>query len=135
MNKITIIGNLVANPETKTVKGGYLVTAFAVACNRTHNEDVDYFHVSVWGPYGKTCQKYLSRGGKVYVEGVLAPKAYAGADGAPHISLDVTATLVEFLSPRGPKADTEVSMQKVTDIFPCFHEDFPSGDIELSFDE
>lgn len=100
MNKVTLIGNLVADPQTTVVDGGYSLTTFTVACNRKHGDVADFFRVSVWGNFGQTCQDCLSKGKKVYLEGTLSPKAYIGNDGTPRIALDITATTVEFLSPR-----------------------------------
>ena len=125
MNKIQIIGNLIADPVTKTVTGGYSVTAFTVASNRKRGEVADLFNVSVWGVFGKTCQEYLTKGQKVYVDGVLAPGAYVSSDGTPRVSLAVTAETVEFLTPREHKSHLEVKA----------HEDVQEDDLWSDLDE
>ena len=105
MNKLTIIGNLTADPELRTIPSGVSVCTFTVAVNRRYsgNKDdrqTDFFRVSAWRQLGENCSRFLSKGRKVCVVGEVSARAYEGKDGSLRASLEVTADEVEFLSPR-----------------------------------
>ena len=105
MNKLTIIGNLVRDPETRTTTTGSTVCSFTVAVNRRKKvqgqPDADFFRVSAWNKLGESCQKYLAKGRKVCVVGSVTANAYFQQDGKPAASLEVMANDVEFLSAMG----------------------------------
>lgn len=105
MNKLTIIGNLTADPELRTIPSGVSVCTFTVAVNRRYssNKDdrqTDFFRVAAWRQLGENCSRYLAKGKKVCVVGEVSARAFEGKDGALRASLEVTADEVEFLSPR-----------------------------------
>ena len=107
MNKLTIIGNLTADPELRTIPSGVNVCTFTVAVNRRSGKDdkqTDFFRVAAWRQLGELCSKYLSKGRKVCVVGEVSARAYEGKDGSLRASLEVTADEVEFLSPRSEGA-------------------------------
>lgn len=102
MNKLTIIGNLTRDPETRVTQSGSSVCSFTVAVNRRGQDDkTDYFRVSAWNKTGETCQKYLAKGRKVAVTGPVSVSTYTGQDGKTYANLEVMAQDVEFLSTKG----------------------------------
>ena len=106
MNKLTIIGNLTRDPESRTTATGSTVCSFTVAVNRrrssqnSNQPDADFFRVSAWNQLGENCQRYLAKGRKVCVIGRVSVNTYQGNDGTTRASLDVMAEDVEFLSSR-----------------------------------
>lgn len=100
MNRLTIIGNLVRDPELRTTQDGISVCGFTVAVNRKKDEDADYFRVTAWRERGEICAKYLSKGKKVCVVGPVSVRTYTTNDGQTKASLEVQADEVEFLSAR-----------------------------------
>lgn len=123
MNKLTIIGNLTRDPETRVTQPGASVCSFTVAVNRRGQDDkTDYFRVSAWNKTGETCQKYLSKGRKVAVTGPVSVSTYTGQDGKTYANLEVMAKDVEFLTPKAeqqaapaPAAPANDGYQEVTD--------------------
>jgi single-strand DNA-binding protein len=105
MNKLTIIGNLTRDPETRVTQSGSSVCSFTVAVNRRGQDDkTDFFRVSAWNKTGETCQKYLLKGRKVAVTGPVSVSTYTGQDGKAYANLEVMAQDVEFLSPKAEQA-------------------------------
>ena len=105
MNRVTIIGNLVKDPTSRTTPSGKDVTNFTVAVNRRQkdasgNNVADFFKIAAWGELGKSCQQYLAKGRKVAVVGPVSVSTYQAQDGSTKANLDVMAQEVEFLSPR-----------------------------------
>lgn len=107
MNKILIIGNLGSDPEMRYTPNGNPVTSFTVATNRRYRtsegenrEETEWFRISAWNRLAETCNQYLQRGSKVYVEGRLSSRTYVGNDGETRVSLDVNASEVRFIDSR-----------------------------------
>ena len=100
MNKITIIGNLTKDPETRTTPNGNTVCTFTVAVNRKKASEptTDFFRVNAWGKLGELCARFLGKGRKVAVVGELQARTYE-SNGQTRLSLDVVADEVEFLTP------------------------------------
>ena len=105
MNKLTIIGNLTRDPETRVTQSGSSVCSFTVAVNRRGQDDkTDFFRVSAWNKTGETCPKYLAKGRKVAVTGPVSVSTYTGQDGKTYANLEVMAQDVEFLTPKAEQA-------------------------------
>lgn len=123
MNKLTIIGNLTRDPETRVTQSGSSVCSFTVAVNRRGQDDkADFFRVSAWNKLAETCQQYLAKGRKVAVTGPVSVSTYTGQDGKAYANLEVMAQDVEFLTPKGeqqpaqaPAAPANNGYQEVTD--------------------
>ncbi len=67
-NRISIIGNLGRDPETRLLPSGDNVATFSVATTeRSKNGDVTtWFRVSAFGKLAETCQQYVRRvGGEI----------------------------------------------------------------------
>lgn len=109
MNKITLIGNLTANPETRTTTSGKTVCSFNLAVNRkkTSEPQTDFFRINAWNGLGDVCARCLAKGKKVAVIGELHPRLYEDKTGKTRLSLDVEADEVEFLSPKDEKPETK----------------------------
>lgn len=119
MQRITIIGNLVADPETRSTPSGVTVCSFTIAVNRRFanvdgERQTDFFRINAWRQLGEVCSKHLSKGKKVAVVGELQARLYDAKNGEKRMSLDVAADEVEFLSPKDEKSSATVSKGKVT---------------------
>jgi len=110
MNKILIIGNLGSDPEMRYTPNGNAVTSFSVATNRRYTtggetrEETEWFRVSAWNRLAETCNQYLTKGSKVYLEGRLTSRSFQGNDGQMRFSLEVNATDVRFIDSRSNSA-------------------------------
>ena len=116
LNKIIVIGNLGTDPEMRYTPSGQAVTNFTIATNRRYttadgetHEETEWFRVNAWNRLGETCNQYLQRGSKVYVEGTLTSDAYVSNDGEPRASLDIRATEVRFLDSRNSASTSNVN--------------------------
>ena len=121
MNKLTIIGNLTADPEARVTANGTAVTQFTIAVNgRGQNAEATFFRVSAWNKTGENCKQYLAKGRKVCVIGSVSAHAYKTQTGEARASLEVNAQEVEFLSSRAdaqeaPPKDAETGFETVPD--------------------
>ena len=104
MNRITIVGNLTRDPESRNTQDGKFVCNFTVAVNRRQkdangNSIADFFRVSAWNKMGESCNKYLTKGKKVAVSGPVSVHPFLAQDNTPKATIEVFAEDVEFLTP------------------------------------
>lgn len=109
MNKITLIGNLTADPEEVQSQNGNAICKFNVAVTRPYpNADgskvADFFPIVVYGAKAENCLKYLKKGNKVALDGAVQINQYE-KDGQKRIAVSVIANSIEFLNT--PKGDTD----------------------------
>ena len=104
MNKMMIIGNLGRDPEMRYTPNGQAVTTFSVATNYRRTtadgeslDETEWFRISVWGRQAESCNQYLTKGQKVYVEGRLKSSTYETRDGQTRFSNEIFANDVRFL--------------------------------------
>jgi single-strand DNA-binding protein len=109
LNKIMLIGNVGSDPEMRYTPNGKAVTSFRMATNRRYTtpdgesrEETEWFRVSVWGKQAESCNQFLSKGRRVYVEGRLHSRSWEGQDGQMRTSLEVSANRVIFLERAAP---------------------------------
>jgi len=109
LNKIMLIGNVGSDPEMRYTPNGKAVTSFRMATNYRYvgsdgerREETEWFRVSVWGKQAESCNQFLSKGRRVYVEGRLHSRNWEGQDGQMRTSLEVSANRVIFLEKAAP---------------------------------
>ena len=103
-NKIMVIGNVGADPEMQYLPSGDPVTRFSVATNRRYNtregeqrEETEWFRVRVFGRTAETCNQYVTKGMKVFVEGRLRSSTWVDQQGQTRFSNEINAQTVQFL--------------------------------------
>lgn len=106
--QLIIIGNLGNDPELRYTADGTPVASFSVAVNRRwtrddggSGEETTWFRVSAWRKQAEIVNQYLKKGRQVMVIGRVSARGYAGADGSPRASLDVTAETIKFIGGGG----------------------------------
>ncbi len=106
LNKVMLIGHLGDEVKMHYFEGGNSIGRFPVATNETYtnrqtNEKVtttEWHNVVVRNKLAEICEKYLSKGDKVYVEGRIKTRQWEGQDGNKRYSTEIHATDMTFLS-------------------------------------
>ncbi len=117
MNKIMIIGNLGRDPELNYTPSGTAVTKFSVADSRRwrdkqsgeQREETTWFNVVAWNQLAETCNQYLHKGSKVFIEGRMTSRKYTDKDGNERTAWDVTALDMQMLDPKGQGSSSSSS--------------------------
>lgn len=112
MNKVVLIGNLVKDPELVTTNSGINVCRFTLAVQRRFtNEDgerdADFPNIVAWRGLADNCHKYLKKGSKCSVVGMLQTRSYDAQDGSKRFAVEVVADEVEFLNTKKPEEAKE----------------------------
>ncbi|MBF6589944.1 MAG: single-stranded DNA-binding protein [Ktedonobacterales bacterium] len=128
LNKIMLIGNLGRDPEMSYTPAGKAITKFSLAVNRRskdretgeRREETTWFSIVAWENLAETCNTYLRKGSKVYIEGRMTSRKYTNKDGVEVTAWDVVANDMEMLDPksdsqgqqnRGGRGDSTGEMQ------------------------
>ncbi len=113
LNKIIVIGNVGTDPEMKYTPNGNPVTSFRLAVSRSYKDgsgerqqDTEWFSVVSWNALAESCNEYLAKGKRCYVEGRLKSQTWTAQDGQPRFSNEIIANSVVFLD-RASKGDDE----------------------------
>ncbi len=127
LNSILLEGNLVRDPENKTLPSGTQVCNFAVASDRFFKQndvlekEVSYFDVEAWARLGQSCAENLKKGRGVRVVGRLKQDRWTDLEGKSKSKVKIVAEHVEFKpafnkapSPDGEK-DAEKEGEKVAE--------------------
>jgi len=108
MNKVTMLGRLVKDPEMRTTNSGKNVASFTLAVPRRFAQKdaqitADYFNMSAWGKLGDFVSKYFRKGQQVLVSGRLENRTWNDNEGNKKYATDVILEEVYFADSK--KAD------------------------------
>ena len=102
LNRITLMGRLVADPELKTTPNGVMVATLRLACDRdfknkqTGERETDFINVVVWRQTAEFVSRYFTKGRMAVVEGRLQIRNYTDRDGNKRSAAEVVADNVYF---------------------------------------
>lgn len=127
LNKVMLIGHLGDEVKMHYFEGGGCVGRFPLATNETYvskqtNERVtntEWHNIVVRNKGAEICEKYLSKGDKVYVEGRLKTRKWQDDSGNERYSTEIQCTDFTFLSTKkesesNSAASTSISNKPVT---------------------
>ena len=124
VNKVIVIGNLGANPQVRTLpNSGQNVANFSLATterftdrNGTKQERTDWHRIVAFGQLADTCDRFLSKGRQVYVEGRLTTRTYDAKDGSgKRYRTEIVARQLRLL---GSRANGNASKAEASDDIP-----------------
>ena len=114
VNKVTIIGNMGNDPETRDLPNGGAVTNITLATSESwkdkttgqQQERTEWHRVCFFGKLAEIAGEYLRKGSKVYIEGSLRTRKWQGKDGQDRYTTEIVASEMQMLDgkPEGAAA-------------------------------
>ena len=110
VNKVILIGNLGADPETRTFQNGGKVCNLRLATSETwkdrntgeRRERTEWHSVAIFSePLARVAEQYLKKGSKVYIEGSIRTRKWQGQDGQDRYTTEIVANEMQMLDGRG----------------------------------
>ena len=106
LNKVMLIGHLGDDIKMHYFDGGGCVGRFSLATNETYNDkssgekvtNTDWHNILVRNKAAEICQKYLSKGDKVYLEGRLKTRKWTAENGQDRYTTEVNVDEFTFLN-------------------------------------
>ena len=108
INKVIIVGNLGADPDTRAMPSGNSVTNVSVATSESWNdknsgerqEKTEWHKVVFFGRLAEIADQYLKKGSQVYVEGRLQTRKWEDKEGNDRWTTEIVANQLEMLGER-----------------------------------
>ena len=115
MNKVILIGNLAADPESRTTQSGVQQCTLRLAvqrrfANQQGQREADFFNVVCWRQTAEFVARYLSKGRKIAVEGSIQNRSYTAQDGSKRYVTEINAEHIESLD-RAPDTAPQPAAQ------------------------
>lgn len=106
LNKVMLIGHLGDEVKMTYFDGGNCIGRFPLATNETYTNrqtgervtSTEWHNIVVRNKAAEVCEKYLSKGDKIYVEGRIKNRQWQGEDGQARYTTEIQVTDFTFLS-------------------------------------
>jgi len=115
LNKVILIGRLVADPQLRYTQTGIAVSNFTLAVDRPFvsqggEREADFIDIVTWRKQAEICANHLNKGRLVAVEGRLQIRSYDDQNGIRRKAAEIVADNVRFLDrARGSDAGSDES--------------------------
>jgi single-strand DNA-binding protein len=109
INKVILVGNLGADPETRYMPSGSAVTNLSVATSEQwkdkqsgeQKERTEWHKVAMFNRLAEVAAEYLRKGSQVYIEGKLRTRKWQDRDGNDRWTTEIIADEMQMLGGRG----------------------------------
>ncbi|MDW8470205.1 MAG: single-stranded DNA-binding protein [Burkholderiales bacterium] len=140
VNKVILIGNLGADPETRYLPSGEAVTNIRVATTDRWKdrqtgemkEATEWHRIAFFGRLAEIAGEYLRKGSQVYVEGSLRTRKWQDKDGQERYTTEIRGEVMQMLGPRpgGGAPETRAAERAPKDAEPKAAAKKPFDDLE-----
>lgn len=115
LNKVMLIGHLGDEVKVHYFEGGNCIGRFPLATNESYTNkqtgekvvNTDWHNIVIRNKAAEICEKYLSKGDKVYVEGRLKNRQWQGEDGQPRYTTEVHVQDFTFLTTKSNSGNNQ----------------------------
>src|SRR5215813_6799129 len=105
VNKVILVGNLGADPETRAMPSGMTVANLRIATSESwrdkqsgeQQERTEWHRVALFGRLGEIAAEYLKKGSQVYIEGSLRTRKWQDKQGNERYSTEIVANEMQML--------------------------------------
>ncbi|WP_354677962.1 single-stranded DNA-binding protein, partial [Cupriavidus plantarum] len=109
VNKVILVGNLGADPETRYMPSGDAVTNIRLATTDRYKdkqsgefkEATEWHRIAFFGKLAEIAGQYLKKGSSVYIEGRIRTRKWQDQSGQDKYSTEIVADQMQMLGGRG----------------------------------
>ncbi len=109
VNKVILVGNLGADPETRAMPSGTTVANLRIATSESwrdkqsgeQQERTEWHRVALFGRLGEIAAEYLKKGSQVYIEGSLRTRKWQDKQGNERYTTEIVGNEMQMLGGRG----------------------------------
>ena len=109
VNKVILVGNLGADPETRAMPSGATVANLRIATSESwrdktsgeQQERTEWHRVALFGRLAEIASEYLRKGSQVYIEGSLRTRKWQDKQGQERYSTEIVGNELQMLGSRG----------------------------------
>lgn len=115
VNRVTLIGHLGADPETRYTPSGDAVSNIRIATTDRWKdkqtgemkEATEWHRINFFGRLAEVVGEYLKKGSLVYVEGSLRTRKWTDKENIERYSTEIRADVLKMLGPRPGGSEPE----------------------------
>ena len=115
VNKVILVGNLGADPETRYTASGNAITNIRLATTDAwrdkqsgeQQERTEWHRVVFFNRLAEISAEYLRKGSQCYIEGRVQTRKWQGQDGQDRYTTEIVASEMQMLGGRGGGARPE----------------------------
>lgn len=135
LNRVILIGRVVAPPEQRFTNTGKQVASFRIAVDRRQrnadgSSNADFIPIVAWEKLADICVKYLTKGKLVAIEGRLQTRSYEDSNGQKRSAFDVVADDMRMLSSRSENSGGYSRPQDSGNDYGSARPQAPAGDFD-----
>lgn len=104
VNKVILVGNLGKDPEVRHLDNGRAVANFPLATSETYKNkqgervtNTEWHNVVLWTPLAEIAERFLKKGGQVYIEGKITTRSWDDQDGNKRYTTEVVGREITLL--------------------------------------
>ncbi|GIT36597.1 MAG: hypothetical protein Ct9H300mP6_04650 [Gammaproteobacteria bacterium] len=135
INKVIIVGNLGADPDSRAMPSGNAVTNISVATSESWNdretgekqEKTEWHRVVFFNRLAEIAAQYLKKGSQVYVEGKLQTRKWEDKEGNERWTTEVVANQMQML---GDRMSNDMSNDNASSSQSSSDNDFSTDDFD-----
>jgi single-strand DNA-binding protein len=109
VNKVILVGNLGADPDTRYMPSGKAVTNIRIATSESwkdkqtgdQQERTEWHSIVMYDKLGEIAAEYLRKGSQVYIEGKLRTRKWQDKEGKDRYTTEIIADQMQMLGSRG----------------------------------
>ncbi len=112
VNKAILVGNVGKDPEVRHLEGGTSVARFTLATSESYKnksgelvKNTEWHNIVAWRQLAELAEKYIRKGGQIYVEGKITNRQYDDKEGNKRYISEIVADNIRLL---GRKEDSQV---------------------------
>ena len=131
LNSFTATGRLTGNAELKYTANGTACTKFGLAINKSYKKDgaredkAHFFNCVIWGKYGESMQKHLTKGKQIAVEAELNHNPWKDSNDNLHNDVVINIKNITLLSSPKNQAKIEPENNSAHPQMPAPPDDIP----------
>jgi single-strand DNA-binding protein len=120
VNKVILVGNLGADPETRSMPSGTTVTNIRIATSESwkdkasgaQQERTEWHSIALFGRLGEIAAEYLRKGSQVFIEGKLRTRKWQDKQGNDRFTTEIIADNMQMLGGRAGGAGAPAGAER-----------------------
>lgn len=144
LNRVILIGRLGKKPEIRYLpQTERAVSKFTLATNEryfnpsTNESDIraEWHRIVVWGKLAEFCEKYLTQGKQICLEGKLRTRSWQDKEGNKRYTTEIEAQSIVLLGRRDDTTREESYSEPATPDYPAEKSSVPDTESEGSTED
>lgn len=137
VNKVTLLGNLGRDPETRYMQNGEAVCNFSLATSESYKSKsgervtkTEWHNVTLYRKLAEIAGQYLKKGSQVYIEGEIQSRKYTGKDGVERTAYEIIGSEMKMVGSKQEQSSNDTSQPKRNNYADASGAEQPTDDFD-----